>query len=115
MLQPGRNGTEIMNGIRYVRPGFGFKPLFQHTEFVDINGAHQHPLYVYLKRFCPPVHDTFYEGTEYSPLSIYDVHWNFEKFLVGRDGKIVSRYHPDVQPINIRGDIERELYKFGRG
>ncbi|OWF44377.1 Glutathione peroxidase 1 [Mizuhopecten yessoensis] len=100
-----------MNGIMHVRPGVGFKPNFRHTEIININGHLQHPLYVYLKRFCPPIHKEFFEGLYYSPLSIYDVHWNFEKFLVGRDGRIVKRYHPDIQPVEVRADIERELNK----
>ena len=29
-----------------------------------------------------------------------DVSWNFEKFLVGKDGNVVGRYAPTVQPLN---------------
>jgi len=51
MLQeePGWNGTEIMNGIKYVRPGGGFVPAFPMVEKMDVNGVTQHPLYTYLK------------------------------------------------------------------
>lgn len=100
-----------MNGIMYVRPGNGFRPNFPLTEKVDVNGARQHPLYVYLKEFCPPIDQFFRMFTEAEPLAINDVHWNFEKFLLGRDGRIVSRYHPKVLPTEIRSDIERELNK----
>jgi glutathione peroxidase len=41
------------------------------------------------------------------------VSWNFEKFLVGRDGKVVARYQPRTKPDDelLLADIERELAK----
>ena len=47
--EPGWNGTEIMNGIKYVRPGGGFVPSFPMTERIDVNGKFTHPIYFYLK------------------------------------------------------------------
>lgn len=47
--EPGGSDLEILNGIRYVRPGDNFQPkmtLFQKTV---VNGANQHPLFAYLK------------------------------------------------------------------
>lgn len=40
-----------------------------------------------------------------------DVEWNFEKFLVGRDGRVISRYNSAVKPDDpvLRHDIERAL------
>ena len=40
-----------------------------------------------------------------------DVRWNFEKFLVSRDGKVVARFDPDVVPLDplIVGAVEKEL------
>jgi glutathione peroxidase len=32
------------------------------------------------------------------PQNATDVMWNFEKFLVGRDGRVLARYAPDVAP-----------------
>ena len=37
------------------------------------------------------------------------VKWNFTKFLIGRDGSVVSRYEPTVDPKNIADDIEKLL------
>ena len=37
------------------------------------------------------------------------IKWNFTKFLVDRDGNVVSRYEPTVEPKNIAGDIEKLL------
>lgn len=37
------------------------------------------------------------------------VKWNFEKFLINRDGEIVNRFLPKVKPNNLRSDIEKLL------
>ena len=47
--EPGDNGTEILNSLKYVRPGNGFEPNFELTEKIDVNGPNEHPLYTYLK------------------------------------------------------------------
>ena len=71
-------------------------PLF---EKIDVNGAHQHPIYAQLT----PVADA--EGTA------GEVAWNFEKFLVSPDGEIVGRYRPPVTPDDpaLVGAIEANL------
>lgn len=47
--EPGSNYSEILNGIKYVRPGGGFVPNFQMFKKIDVNGKDEHPLYTYLK------------------------------------------------------------------
>lgn len=59
---------------------------FPLTEKVDVNGDARHPLYSALT----PVADA--EGAD------GDIRWNFEKFLVGRDGQVVARFSPRVTP-----------------
>ena len=59
---------------------------FPLTEKVDVNGDNRHPLYSSLT----PVADA--EGVS------GDIRWNFEKFLVARDGSIVARFSPMVVP-----------------
>jgi glutathione peroxidase len=54
---------------------------------VDVNGAGRHPLY----RFLTTVPDAQGEAG--------DVQWNFEKFLVARDGGQVLRFRPLVDPL----------------
>ena len=56
-------------------------PMFDKLE---VNGANRHPLYVALA------------GNE-SPFP-GNIHWNFTKFLIGRDGKIVARFDSKVKP-----------------
>jgi glutathione peroxidase len=57
-------------------------PLF---EKIDVNGEHQSPIYAELEKVA--------DAEGYSG----DVRWNFEKFLVGRDGNI-TRFAPQVTP-----------------
>ena len=59
---------------------------FPLTEKIDVNGDGQHPLYAALT----PVADG--EG------HTGDIRWNFEKFLVGRDGAVVARFAPPTDP-----------------
>jgi len=47
--EPGDNGTEILNSLKYVRPGNGFEPNFELTTKIDVNGPDEHPLYSFLK------------------------------------------------------------------
>jgi glutathione peroxidase len=56
---------------------------FPMTAKIDVNGANQHPIYAWLKEA-----DNF-PG---------DIEWNFEKFLIDRDGKVVRRYPPATTP-----------------
>ena len=48
-LEPEANGTEILNALKYVRPGDGFVPNFQMFKMVDVNGKNEIPLYTYMK------------------------------------------------------------------
>lgn len=59
---------------------------FPMTEKVDVNGPGRHPLYDALA----PVKDA--EGHS------GDVRWNFEKFLVGKDGEVLARFGPMTAP-----------------
>lgn len=75
---------------------------------MDVNGHNEHPLYTYLKSYCPPVDEIFRTagpGIYYSPYKNGDVRWNFEKFLINRRGRPVLRYHTDYHPDLIRQDI----------
>src|SRR5438874_165157 len=56
-------------------------PLFDK---IDVNGPKRHPLYVALAGAESP-----YPG---------DIKWNFNKFLIGRDGKIIKRFEPRTKP-----------------
>jgi glutathione peroxidase len=57
---------------------------FPMSAKLDVNGADRHPLYRYLTSS-----DAGVAG---------DIEWNFEKFLIGRDGKVLKRYPPATPP-----------------
>jgi glutathione peroxidase len=64
---------------------------------VDVNGTGTHPLYEFLKKEEPGV-----LGTE-------AIKWNFTKFLVGKDGKVVKRFAPTTKPEELAAPIEAQL------
>src|SRR4029078_4373915 len=59
---------------------------FPLTEKIEVNGDGRHPLYQELTKTKDA------EGVD------GDIQWNFEKFLVGRDGNVVARFGPMVVP-----------------
>lgn len=64
---------------------------------VKVNGADAHPLWQWLKAQKPGL-----LGTE-------GVKWNFTKFLVGRDGRVLKRYAPNDSPESLEADIAKAL------
>ncbi len=64
---------------------------------IDVNGANSSPLYDWLK--------TSAKGL----MGSTSIKWNFTKFLIGRDGKVVKRYGPTDAPDKIARDIEALL------
>lgn len=102
--EPGQK-HEILPGLKHVRPGNGFVPNFLLFEKGDVNGNNEHPVYTFLKSACPAVGDSFgyaYGRLFWEPMKVNDIKWNFEKFLVGPDGKPVMRWHPRVEVSQVR-------------
>ena len=56
------------------------------TEKIEVNGDGRHPLY---QALTPTADAEGHTG---------DIRWNFEKFLVGRDGNVIARFSPMVLP-----------------
>ncbi|MEV7385229.1 MULTISPECIES: glutathione peroxidase [unclassified Streptomyces] len=59
---------------------------FPMTEKIEVNGEGRHPLYDRLVGFA--------DGEGHSG----DIRWNFEKFLIGRDGQVAARFSPQAEP-----------------
>jgi glutathione peroxidase len=60
-----------------------YEVTFPMSAKLEVNGPNRHPLYAYLT----------------SPQGVAgDIGWNFEKFLIGRDGRVLRRYPPPTQP-----------------
>ncbi|KAL3836275.1 hypothetical protein ACJMK2_021713 [Sinanodonta woodiana] len=103
-----------MNGLKYARPGHGFVPNFNLTKKTEVNGHNEHPLYTYIKSECPPAWDRVVQPILYEPIYTSDVRWNFEKFLIGRDGHPVYRYASTIDPRTsqmLDADIAVEIKK----
>ena len=91
---------------------------FPLGEKISVKGPARHPLYAALTRAQPAAQDPG-QGAMRSKLAGYgfaqddasDVLWNFEKFLVGRDGRVVARFNPDVTPEDplVQAAIEEQL------
>ena len=64
---------------------------------IEVNGEGATPLYQWLKREAPGIFGT------------RNIKWNFTKFLIGRDGKMVRRYPPTAKPERLERDIEALL------
>jgi len=73
-----------------------YKTTFPLFAKVEVNGKNEEPLFRYLKS---------QEGGFIGD----DIKWNFTKFLVTRDGRVVGRYAPITKPENIEGDILKFL------
>lgn len=73
---------EEIRGFCTTEYGVDF-PLF---EKIEVNGEGRHPLYATLTEFA--------DAEGYSG----DIRWNFEKFLVSRDGEVIARFAPTITP-----------------
>jgi len=64
---------------------------------VDVNGKSADPVYEWLKKEMPGV------------MGLKMIKWNFEKFLVGADGKVKGRWASTTKPESLKEPIEKEL------
>ena len=89
--EPGNEG-EI---TQFCELNFGVSfPLFKK---IDVNGAGAHPLFVQLKKRAPGL------------LGSQGIKWNFTKFLIGQDGKVIKRFAPTTKPEQLSAEIEALL------
>lgn len=86
-------GTEEEIGA-FCERNFGVEfPLFSK---IEVNGSGAHPLYDWLK-------------SEKSGVLGGRIKWNFTKFLVGRDGRVIDRFGPNRKPEDLREAVEEVL------
>ena len=99
----------------FCQSNFGVK--FPMYSKIVVTGVERHPLYNALILSAPETKGDTSELRKHlrdfgvEPTSPPEVLWNFEKFLIGRDGKVVARFAPDVVPDDpmLRGAIEVEI------
>ncbi len=88
---PGTDG-EILD---FCQKNYGVSfPIFSK---IEVNGKNAHPLYRLLKKAVPGL------------LGSEAIKWNFTKFLVNRDGKVVARFAPSDKPEQLEQAIEELL------
>lgn len=93
---------------------------FPQFDKIEVNGANEHPLYTFLKSQKGfggfDINDQrgkMMDGmlrkqdADYDKKS--DIKWNFTKFLVSRDGKVLKRYEPTDPMSDIEADIQIEV------
>ena len=66
---------------------------FPQFDKIEVNGENAHPLYTWLKEQAGGG----------------DIKWNFTKFLIGRDGKVIKRYESRDQVSTIEADMQMEV------
>ena len=66
---------------------------FPQFDKIEVNGENAHPLYTWLK----------------AQAGGGDIKWNFTKFLIGRDGKVIKRYESRDQVATIEADMQMEV------
>jgi len=76
----------------YKNRGITF-PLFEAT---DVNGKAANPLYKYLKSKDPE----YFAG---------EIKWNFTKYLLDKQGKVIKKFAPTVAPSKMTAEIEKYL------
>ncbi|WP_410513868.1 glutathione peroxidase [Paenibacillus sp. BR2-3] len=89
--EPGESGDiaefcELNYGVTF--------PMF---EKIDVKGNGAHPLFKYLSKEAPGI------------LGSKSIKWNFTKFLVDQEGRVLKRFAPKTTPDQIEADIARLL------
>ena len=89
--EPG-NAEEIQNFCKLT-----YDVTFPLMAKIDVNGMSADPLYKWLKKEAPGL------------MGSQSIKWNFTKFLIDREGKVVRRYGPTDKPESIEQDIAKLL------
>ena len=89
--EPGTN-AEV---LEFAQSNYGVT--FQMHAKIDVNGKGAHPLYAYMRREAKGL------------LGTTAIKWNFTKFIVDRNGKVLERLAPNVKPSGLGGKLEALL------
>ena len=97
-----------------------FNILFPQFDKIDVNGPNASPLFTYLKSQkgfggfdlndkTGKLLDNMLSKNDADYAKSADIKWNFTKFLISRDGKVIRRYEPTEKIANIEADMQMEL------
>lgn len=107
---PGEN-AEIAEFCK-VKYGTSFKTFGK----IEVNGENAHELYKFLKREAPSAEEDEASRGLYDKLSGKgftttgdDIKWNFTKFLIDREGKVIGRFAPTTTPERLEAIVEALL------
>ncbi|XP_031774128.1 probable phospholipid hydroperoxide glutathione peroxidase [Apis florea] len=67
---------------------------FDLFEKINVNGNNAHPLWKWLK-------------TQANGFITDDIKWNFTKFIINKEGKVVSRFAPTVDPLQMESELKK--------
>lgn len=92
-------------------------PQFQKSE---VNGAHALPLFAWLKtqkgyaggaydEALMPLMEDLYNKTNAEPRQADDIQWNFTKFIVDRQGKVLARFEPTIDMTEVEACVQAAL------
>jgi len=109
-LQEPAHNDELLNGLKYVRPGNGFVPKFPLSKKIEVNGDEEHDVFTFLKSRCPAPGGIVWKHHKYShllwtPVRPNDINWNFQKWLIHSNGQPYRRYSSDTIPEMMETDI----------
>ncbi len=97
--EPGDN-SEILNTLKYVRPGGGYVPAFDLTQKADVNGVFADAVFSYARSVCPSPTYVLADGPpSWSPITTADLTWNFNAFVIDKTGAFRMRYDTAVDPM----------------
>jgi len=93
---------------------------FPQFDKIEVNGANAHPLYTYLKAQkgfggfdltdkTGKLLDDMFRKRDANYDKNSDIKWNFTKFLISTDGKVLKRYEPTDKISSIEADIQVQL------
>uniref|UniRef100_A0A3P8NQ58 Glutathione peroxidase n=1 Tax=Astatotilapia calliptera TaxID=8154 RepID=A0A3P8NQ58_ASTCA len=116
-LQSPEVNHEMLNILKYVRPGGGFVPKFPVFSKVEVNGLNEDPLFTFLKftEWIYYPYSLFFSYQRYikkfywSPIKVNDIRWNFEKFLITANGMPFKRYELHCPIVQVEKDIAELL------
>ncbi len=95
-----------------------YRTSFDQFAKADVNGEHELALYAYLKRQVKAdkivgaknkMMMKTVEKISKTTKNKEDIKWNFTKFLVDKEGKVVERYSPTFKPEEIEEDIQKVI------
>jgi len=117
--QENLSGDEILDSLKFIRPGNNYEPKFPVASKLEVNGAAAHPLFKCLRLALPLRSDTGPAAEAEEPMGVQksavkiqwtpsnptDIVWNFEKFLVDRQGVPYKRFSSKF----VTADLEKEI------